>query len=244
MNCYNDTMPALDARLAMAASFVRYGTVPCDVGTDHAYLPIHLLTAGICPRAVATDIHKGPLDCARANAARYRCASRISFYQTDGISHVDLAAENVRDILICGMGGELIARILDDAPYTRLSDVRCILQPMSSVADLRQYLAGAGFRIEEERLAEAAGKIYTCMSVSYDGAVRTSSAAEFLLGAAHIRRGIAEPLFTEYLRRAAISTARRLYGRLEGGLDASEDESLLAELKMIAEREGVTIENL
>lgn len=235
-------IPPLDDRLALAASFVREGAVLADVGTDHAYLPIHLLLTGICPHAVATDIHEAPLQRAREHAAKYDTAEHISFYLADGLAGIDLAAEGVTDIAVCGMGGELIAGILEAAPYTRRSGIRCVLQPMSSVEDLRRYLSGAGYRIEDEKLAEAAGKIYTCLCVSYDGVIRTPSPLEILLGEAHIRRGAAAgEVFAMYLQREYRSVVKKLIGRRAGVLDTSAEEELLCGMERLADENRVTL---
>lgn len=231
----------LDGRLALAASFVRPGSVVCDVGTDHAYLPIWLIQSGICPSAVACDINEGPLKSAKEHAARFGCDDRITFCLTDGLRGVDLDGCGVGDIVICGMGGELIARIYGESSYTRRADVRGILQPMSSVEDLRASLAQDGFRIEDERLAEAAGRIYTCMSVVYDGIIRNPTPAALVLGEAHIRRGCKEPLFAAYLRRTIQSAEKKYRGRCSGALDASAEKALLDELMAIAEKEGVNV---
>lgn len=234
--------PPLDARLSLAASFVRPGSVVCDVGTDHAYLPIWLLTHGVCPRAVVCDINEGPLNSAREHAAHYGCMSRMSFYRADGLNGIDLAAENIDDIVICGMGGELIARILAEAEYSRRPGVRGILQPMSSAEDLRASLAKDGYRIEDERLAMAAGRVYTCLSVVYDGVQRTFSPAELVLGEAHIHRGkAAGALFDEHLRRMIRAVQKRCRGLESGGHDAAAELTLLAELCAIAEKEGVSL---
>jgi tRNA (adenine22-N1)-methyltransferase len=227
--------PLLDARLALAASFIRMGERICDVGTDHAYLPISLILRGISPYAVATDVHAPPLDRARRNAEKWGCADRMVFILADGVSSLDLASRGVRVLLICGMGGELIARILDEAPYTRTDPVRAVLQPMSSAIDLRIYLARAGYRIIDERLAASVGRIYTCMSVVYDGVSRVLSPAALLLGESHIRRGAQEPLFMPYLQREIDAVRRRREGLRRGGADTAADDALLAELGRIAE---------
>jgi len=232
-------LPPLDDRLMLAASFVRPGSVVCDVGTDHAYLPIWLLGQGICPRAVACDIGEGPLNSARLHAARSGYAGQMTFCLADGLNGVDLDAGGVRDIVICGMGGELIARIYTESEYTRRADVRGILQPMSRAEELRTALARNGYRIEDERLAQAAGRIYTCLSVAYDGVIRTLSSAQAMLGEAHIRRGAAEPLFAEYLHREIRSAEKKYRGRLDGALDIRAEKELLDELYAIAEKEGV-----
>ena len=238
----SNEIPPLDDRLSLVASCVRAGAVLADVGTDHAYLPIHLLLAGICPRAVVTDINEAPLTRAREHAAKYGAAERISFYHADGLAGIDLAAEGVTDIAVCGMGGELIAGILDDAPYTRMTGVRCILQPMSSVTDLRRYLADAGYKIEDERLAEAAGKIYTCLTVVYDGVRRSPSPLEILLGEAHIRRGAAAgETFVRYLCREYRSAVKKYNGRRAGGLDTAEEEELLSGMEKLAAENGIIL---
>jgi tRNA (adenine22-N1)-methyltransferase len=234
--------PPLDQRLALAASFIRPGSVICDVGTDHAYLPIWLLTHGVCSRAVACDINEGPLQSAREHAARFGCTERMSFYRADGLNGIDLEKEQVSDIVICGMGGELIARILAEAEYSRKKGIRAVLQPMSSVEDLRASLAKDGYRIEDERLAFAACRVYTCLSVIWDGVQRTFTPAELLVGQAHIRRGkAAGELFCAHLTRHIQSLEKRKSGLECGGYDASAEKELLREMYAIAEKEGVSI---
>ena len=234
-------LPVLDARLALASSFVRKGGIVADVGTDHAYLPIFLLLTGVCPRALASDINEGPLASAREHAAKYGVADLMDFVLADGVASIDLAAAGVTDIAVCGMGGEMIAGILDAAPYTKKEGVRCILQPMSSVEDLRAYLVRAGYVIEDERLAKASGRIYTCLAVSYDGQTRTLTPAERILGAAHIRRGVAEVLFAPYLLREYRSAFKKYRGRLAGGLDTAEEATILAEFAAIAAENGIEL---
>jgi len=232
----------LDARLALTASFIRPGAVMADVGTDHAYLPIHLILRGLCPRAVASDIHAAPLERAREHAGKFGVSDRITFCLADGVADIDLAAEGVTDIAVCGMGGEMIAGILADAPYTRLPGIRCILQPMSSAVDLRQYLAAAGYRIEDEKLAEAAGKIYTCLAVTYDGAIRTPTPVELLLGEANIRRGTAAgTVYARYLLREYAAVQKKYDGRLAGGLDTAEEEVLLTAIEKLLAEAGVSV---
>ncbi len=231
-------MPVLDARLASAASFVRSGVMICDVGTDHAYLPIFLVKSGIVPFANATDVNPSPLERARLNAEQYGCSGSISFFLSDGLNDVPLPGNAPCDIMICGMGGELIARILTAAPGTRRPGVRAILQPMSSAVDLRMILAHEGYNILDERLSESAGKLYTCMLIEWDGILRSPSPVEMLLGAANIKRGKTEPLFEPYLKREYASVLRRREGLRAGGKTTEEDDSLLLSICSVAEKEG------
>ena len=186
----------LDPRLAAAASFAREGAVAADIGSDHAYLPISLILDGRAPFAVVSDVNEGPLLRAKANAAKYGVKENMRFVRADGLIGLDPERDGVGDIYVCGMGGELIARIIGASDYTRRPGVRLILQPMSSPEELRLFLGMAGFAILDERLCEAAGKRYACLLAAYDGEVRTYTPAELLLGRANIEKK--ERLFRPY----------------------------------------------
>lgn len=155
------------SRLLAAASLVRDGSRIADIGTDHAYLPIFLVESGRVISAIASDVREGPIDNARVNVARYNLSDKIDVRLGDGLRCI--SADEVDDIIICGMGGELISWILDDAKWVRSSDKRLILQPMTAVDDLRIWLADNGFAILEELLAKDGGRIYTVFSAKYVG---------------------------------------------------------------------------
>ena len=138
-------LPVLDDRLLLIASMVREGAIPLDVGTDHAYVPIYLIKNKICKSAVASDVNAKPLTKACENAQRFGVFEKISFRLGNGIADVHPEQYGVTDIIIAGMGGELIAEIIDNSEYTRIPGVRLILQPMSSLQELRGYLAEMGY---------------------------------------------------------------------------------------------------
>ncbi len=225
----NEKLCTLDGRLTCAASFVRPGSVVCDVGTDHAYILVYLLQRGIARYAVASDINEGPLERARKSAAKYGVTDKIRFVLADGLDGVQPEADGVNDIIVCGMGGELIARIIDQSDYTRKPDVNLILQPMTCAPELRQYLWDNGFRIHTERLCEAAGKIYTCIHASYDGEKRTYIPAELILGKHNIEKR--EPLFDEYAATAVRRLNTQIAGMKKGGLDTAKEETDLASVE-------------
>ena len=218
----------LDPRLAAAASFVNPGAVVADIGTDHAYLPLFLLENGIARFAVASDINRGPLERAKENAEKAGMTSRMRFVLTDGLTGLEPERDGVDHILICGMGGELIARILGESAYTRRPGVRLILGPMSSPEELRLWLAENGFRIAEEKLAESAGKRYAVLLAEYDGVRRSFTPCELLLGRANIENN--EPLFRDYARDWLNRINMRIEGRRRGGLPTEEDEALRDEI--------------
>ena len=223
----------LDARLMTAAGMVRRGAVVADIGTDHAYLPVYLIQNGTARFAVASDINKGPLERAKQSAAKYGVADKMRFALADGLSGVQPERDGVTDIVICGMGGELIARIIGDSDYTRREEVRLILQPMSSVYELREYMAGAGFEILDEKLSRAAGKIYTCILARYDGKERKLSPIELLLGEKNIEKR--EKLFDDYAMRHKVSLEKRIAGLRMGNLAADFEYELANEIDKLLE---------
>ena len=158
----------LDGRLSSVAKFVRRGARFADVGTDHAYLPVFLLLDGRIERAVCSDINRGPLDNARATAREGGVYERIDFVLTDGAAA--LSDFGITDMAICGMGGELIAKIIEGAPFIKSSGVRLILQPMTRQEHLRTYLYNNGFSVIAEDYAADSGKFYSIIVAEYTGA--------------------------------------------------------------------------
>ena len=220
----------LDTRLACAAKFVRQGARFADIGTDHAYLPIFLLKSGTVERAICADINEGPLNSARENARDAGVADRIDFVLTDGAD--DPKFNEATDIAICGMGGELIARIVSEAVVFKRENVQLILQPMSKFSHLRRELARGGYEIFAEEYAESQGKLYVTFSVFYTAKVREIDEAEaefgkdeFLCHLSHVQRA--------FLERRAAALTRAALGKAEGGITDSEEKRLADHINKI-----------
>ena len=135
------------------------------------------------------------------------------------------------------MGGELIARIIHDSEYAKKEGVNLILQPMSSIEELRLYLCEGGFRIIDESICESMGKLYQCINCTYDGKARRLTEAEKVLGRVNIEKGVRNPLFVPLLRKLISRTEFIISGKEKGGNDAEKEKVLLAELKAIEYRE-------
>ena len=220
-----------DARLCSAVPYIRRGDRIIDVGTDHAYLPIYLVSEEIASFALACDINQGPIDSARANICEAGLTGRIDTMKTDGLLGTEYFCAD--DILIFGMGGELIARILSDAPWIRRKELRLILQPMSRAFVLRQWLYENGFSIVGETISRA-GKYYQtiCAVFSPDGCAAEApySDEELLLG----RRNIEEntPLFQGFLAHEIGVLEVIVKGKEKSAIaDATEEKRLLDKLK-------------
>ncbi len=168
----------LTNRLLACASLVRPGNVAADIGTDHGYLPIYLLEQGICPRVLAADIREMPLEAAKRNVQRSGITSHIDFYLSDGLEN--LPVEQLQTVICAGMGGDCMIGILDRARVVWQPGYQFILQPQSSVSDLRKWLSEQHFSILRERLAQDGKFIYTVMEVVYGGDMKLTPGEQFL----------------------------------------------------------------
>ena len=231
-------IPELSKRLMSAVGFVR-GGILADVGTDHAYLPVYLYKLGRIRGAVAADINEGPLARARANIAAYGAGEGIDTVLSDGLAKLE--GYRPDDIVIFGMGGELIIHILDAAKWTRSERIRLILQPMTKQEEVRAYLLENGFSIVDEAMSEDDGKIYQTVCAEYapEAKVTPYSPVEYLLGRHNIERGGA--LFVRYLRRRIEVLTVAAEGKRKAERPDAEQEALIGELKALAEKKGETV---
>ena len=122
----------------MCAGFVRQNARLADIGTDHAYLPLWLCLNGTCPSAVAADINPEPLSRGRAAIKSFNAEHLISARLSNGLENI--AENEADDFVIAGMGGELIATILDSCAYAKNSEKHFILQPMTMGSNMCEAL--------------------------------------------------------------------------------------------------------
>lgn len=153
----------LDPRLLTIAEMVRRDGKICDIGTDHALLPCYLYEKG-ARDLIAADVNDGPLKAAAATIACYGAEKHIRVIKSDGLRSIPPCD----DVIVAGMGGELIARIVSECSFLT-EDTRFILQPMTKSYILRRELYKNGFEIVEEKTAQSSGKVYTVMLVKYSG---------------------------------------------------------------------------
>lgn len=212
----------LPPRLRAIAAWVKTGARLADVGTDHALLPLSLLRRGGIRAAIATDIHEGPLQRARANAAAQE-AEGIRFLLCDGLAGVEPG--EVDCVVIAGLGGENIADILRRAGWVR-EGVQLLLQPMSRAEVLHRALFDMGLRVLRERLVEDAGRVYPIIEAA-GGQTEPWNGCEYYTGPFEMLKD--DPLFPRYLDEQL----RRLRGAV-AGLEQSgreEDQSRLPALR-------------
>ena len=158
-------MNSLDNRLKTAAGLCRRGRIAADVGCDHAQLAC-FLAENISKEAIASDVRDGPLEAARRTVSEYG-VSNVKIVKSDGLKEIDYAD----DVIICGMGGELIAQIIGGCKFLS-ADTRFILQPMTKPDFLRKWLYENGFEIIEEITAAEKQRLYIIMNVRYTGVIK------------------------------------------------------------------------
>lgn len=139
----------ISPRLQAIANNIISGLSLADIGTDHAYLPAYLLLNKQIPKAIASDIKQGPLNKAQETVDEFQLQD-IELRLGGGLS--TLREGEVEQITIAGMGGEMIAKILDDHQAISSNLRRLVLQPMGQVDELRKYLNNNGFKIILEEI--------------------------------------------------------------------------------------------
>lgn len=154
----------ISGRLLACCDFVAHGDRVADIGCDHGYLSIYLVTAGIAPSAIAADIRRMPLLSAVRNAEKFGVRDKIRFCLSNGVQSIPRDF----DCLVCaGMGADTIISILSDAPWLKSPQYRLVLQCQSKAPMLRQFLSENGWCIQTEPVLRDGRFLYTVMAVSY-----------------------------------------------------------------------------
>ncbi len=160
-------MVKLDDRLKTVASLVRAGSRVADIGTDHAYLVAYLIKKGVCPCGIAADLRKGPLDNARQTVIDEGLTDKVELILSDGLQNIK--ENSCDDVVLAGMGGNLIAEILSKAQWIKNENINIVAQPMTHAEVLRQFLLDSGFKIEREKTATDGRRFYCTMSARFTG---------------------------------------------------------------------------
>ena len=214
-------------RLLACAGFVAPGDRVADIGCDHGYLAIHVLTNGIARSVIAADIGEGPLQSALHNAVKFGVRDRIEFYLSDGVRNIPRDF----DSMVCaGMGGDTMIHILESAPWLRSEKYRLILQCQSKTPMLRQYLSEHGWRIHEESVLRDGRFLYTVMEVIYQPDYPRLASAEWYFPPALLENpGKDLPAYYQWVVRGLeIATEHQ---------DDAEKKQVLEELRKLPEQE-------
>lgn len=127
-----------------------------DVGCDHGYIALNMLTSGKCKSVIVSDISEKCLDKARSLLSAFIEKGMAKSVVSDGfdnLSYCDVA-------LVAGMGGEEICSILAKAKNLPLT---LVLQPMKNCDKVRIKAIELGYKFERDSMFKSAGKFYDLM---------------------------------------------------------------------------------
>ena len=131
--------------------------LPCvlfaDVGCDHGYMAQYMLENSLCERAYISDISFASLQKACTLLSDYILSGKIQSFCCPGLEQIPRDAEQV---LIAGMGGEEIVKILSDG----FLPPKLVLQPMKNAEKVRAFLLGRGYALLHDHTFYADKKFY------------------------------------------------------------------------------------
>ena len=142
---------------------VQSGSRVADIGTDHGYLGIYLLQSGAARHVIACDLRKDPLENARRNAKLFGVDGEMELRLSDGLEKI--LPDEVDTVVMAGMGGDLIQKILSQCPWRKREGLQFILQPQSAGNVLRRWLCEDGFEIQREEPVQDGHFLYTVMDI-------------------------------------------------------------------------------
>lgn len=186
----------ISKRLLCCASMVQPGSRVADIGTDHGYLGIYLLQSGAARHVIACDLRKDPLENARRNAKLFGVDGEMEFRLSDGLEKI--LPDEVDTVVMAGMGGDLIQKILSQCPWRKREGLQFILQPQSAGNVLRRWLCEDGFEIRREEPVQDGHFLYTVMDIRQGEPAPLTPGTEYA-SPALLASGI--PLVGNYLAR-------------------------------------------
>lgn len=221
----------LSGRLKLIADAIPKCNCVADIGTDHGYIPIYAVQKGICMRAIATDVRKGPIEAAIKNIKRYRLIEKIETRIGDGLHPIKSGEADV--IIIAGMGGNLISNILEEGKEIAKSTNCLILQPMQYPEILRRYLIENNFRIIDEDIVKDENKYYYILKVINEKSAPFEKEVLYFTGNILIEKK--HPLIKEYIQDKIIHLEEILKNIPMDNPKYIETKRLLEEFKEVKE---------
>ena len=198
----------LNGRLLTVYNKIPSCNIVSDIGTDHGYIPVELIIQGKCNRVIGADIGKGPLSAAEKNAVKFNVLDKIQLRQGNGLAPIEM--EEMDTVIIAGMGGELICKILSQDLEKAKKANTLILQAMNHVEELRRFLYLEGFDILDEELSREDRRLYNIMVARYDGIVRVKSPFLVYIGEMLIKNK--DPLLAKHVAKHITRINKALVG--------------------------------
>ncbi|MDR1549785.1 MAG: class I SAM-dependent methyltransferase [Hungatella sp.] len=214
----------LSKRLETIASFVPEGSRIADIGTDHCYIPIHLVQEGKAKHAIAMDVREGPLLRAQAHIQEAGLQTQVEVRLSDGLLKLE---ENEADcVVIAGMGGELMIHILEAGRDLWESIPYWVLSPHSELDKVRRFLEEQEFFIERETMIKEEGKYYTVMGISRETRAGNKEEREISYRYGRSLLESKDPVLKEYLKKE-----EEQLGQIMKGLSVSSTDAAIRRME-------------
>jgi len=219
----------LKGRLKLIYDMIPDCDILADIGTDHALLPACALLNQRCRKAIACDVKTGPLERAIRTVKKYNLEDRMEIRLGNGLDAIrDYEADVV---IMAGMGGILITRLIQESISKAMAAKCLILQPMTNQELVRPFLWENGFEINDERLVREGDKLYQVIRTGYTGNVRKNwEKIDEIIGEKLVENG--DPLLGEWLQNHIKRQQKIVAGMKQAGA-GRDDTQFLQEEKLL-----------
>ena len=167
----------INNRLKLVGDYVDKGSIPLDIGCDHAKLSIYLLKEKNFPFVYASDNKIGPLNQAKENVNYYNLADKIELIKADGLNFLN---DKIDTITVTGMGGLTINKMFLENKNKLTNIKTIILSPNNFIKEVRETINMLGYYLKDEELVEESNKLYHILVFSKGN--KTYSDKELYLG--------------------------------------------------------------
>lgn len=157
---------SISERLNKIIKLAGQGHCVADIGCDHGYVSISLLQNGSYKKAIAMDVNEGPLQKATINGQKAGVSKKLETRLSNGFEK--LLINEADTVVICGMGGPLLIKILDEGKDCASLVKNIILGPQSEISEFRHYLYNNCFHFVEEACIKEDGKFYYLIKGHYE----------------------------------------------------------------------------
>ncbi|MBU8879416.1 tRNA (adenine(22)-N(1))-methyltransferase TrmK [Bacillus sp. FJAT-29790] len=224
----------LSKRLEAVANYIPKDFRLADIGSDHAYLPCHVVKKGIVPFAVAGEVVEGPFLSAKRQVQADGLEERIIVRKGNGLEVIQPG--EIDCVTIAGMGGALIASILEEGKEKLGTVTRLILQPNISAVTIRDWLLNNGWKLMAETILEEDNKTYEILVAEKGTLDRPYTEIELLLGPFLMKEN--SDIFKKKWQ-AELKNWQRILDQIENAAETEENnqkkEELSKKINMVEE---------
>ena len=166
-------MKKISKRLEKIFSYLTSCEYLADVGCDHGYIAKLALDSGIAKKVCISDISEKSLNKAINLLSDYG-DEKVFSVVSDGL---ELVPNTVDQVLIAGMGGEEIVKILSSSHFL---PKKLVLSPMKNGEKVRKLLIELGYEIVHDTIFSDGDKFYFLITADFgDKSVYTDMELEF-----------------------------------------------------------------